>query len=695
MQFSDTRQPFKGIWGGVGLAAILLLSLVLRLTGIDWDGYYHLHPDERYIVWVGTTIEWPENWKTAFDPVQSTFNPFYWPPDAESKGIQVSRSEPRDFAYGHWPLYLGVAAGHLLVKCSTWAERLPESWTLLRDLCNASGRIEYTHLLVVGRALSALVDTVTVWLVFLIGRRLFNPLAGLIASAFLTLSVMNIQSAHFFITDPFLSAAVAASVYWMVRRVQSRRKWPGWIAGGMVGLAVGAKFSAIMLVLPLAIAIGWKRVPPVVALGGWKHKLGRLLLWLKRFAPEFATSLVVGLIVFALTNPFALLDNTCQLSMGPYEIPFIHFKIGEMTVNSCYLENIGTQGGMVRGSSRIPFTFQYIGTQPYGYFLGQMFKWGLGAPLTIVGFCGLLWGIWQALQTWPRRSLVVVLYWALPFFLVTGSFQVKFLRYLLPLTPFLAVLGAGWLVAKWPELASKERPRRRWKISDLASPLALAVTLGLTALWAIAFVGQYRAARHPWIEASTWIYENIPSGSTLANEHWDNALPLSLTSDDWKSSSPSFKDWQARWYYVEDPLRSVENRVSLSSELEQLAGTDYVILSSNRLYGVIPKIVWRLPESAAYYRLLFSGDLGFDLVYWNGRYPTLGSLSIQDDTFAWPHLKAPDGLAEWKPTRFSLNLGPADESFTVYDHPLVMIFENRGRLGAAEMEELILQEAGR
>jgi hypothetical protein len=39
-------------------------------------------------------------------------------------------------------------------------------------------------------------------------------------------------------------------------------------------------------------------------------------------------------------------------------------------------------------------------------------------------------------------------------------------------------------------------------------------------------------------------------------------------------------------------------------------------------------------------------------------------------------------------------LGPADESFTVYDHPLVLVFENRDRLSAEEMEMLIRAEAG-
>ena len=49
--------------------------------------------------------------------------------------------------------------------------------------------------------------------------------------------------------------------------------------------------------------------------------------------------------------------------------------------------------------------------------------------------------IWKRRETDPGEA--VLLAWALPFFIVTGSFQVKFLRYLLPLTPLLAIYAAG------------------------------------------------------------------------------------------------------------------------------------------------------------------------------------------------------------------------------------------------------------
>ena len=56
------------------------------------------------------------------------------------------------------------------------------------------------------------------------------------------------------------------------------------------------------------------------------------------------------------------------------------------------------------------------------------------------------------------------------------------------------------------------------------------LTIGATALWALAFVSIY-ARPHTRVTASEWIYDNVPAGSILAIEHWDDALPLGLRMD--------------------------------------------------------------------------------------------------------------------------------------------------------------------
>ena len=120
--------------------------------------------------------------------------------------------------------------------------------------------------------------------------------------------------------------------------------------------------------------------------------------------------------------------------------------------------------------------------------------------------------------------------------------------------------------------------------------------------------------------------------------------------------------------------------------LAQLAAGDYLIIASNRLYGVAPRLPARYPLTSLYYRALFDERLGFEVVAVARRYPTLGGWRIVDDPFAPAGVAAPS-LAEFSERDW--NWGAADESFTVYDHPLAMVFQNVKRLTAEEMWEAV------
>jgi hypothetical protein len=464
-----------------------------------------------------------------------------------------------------------------------------------------------------------------------------------------------------------------------------------------MGLAVGAKFSAIMLLIPLVLSLTWNRSAAVSVRGGsFRSVVAQGGRWLRRPVAEIALAVGAALTVFAVTNPFALLDNTCYSTWPGITLPLINVTVGPFTNHSCYLQNIATQSSMVRGNPGIPFTLQYVGTPAYVYFVDQMARWGLGLPLALVAFGGLLWSVWRF---GSRKSSCpggegVLLAWVLPFFLVTGGFQVKFLRYLLPLTPFLIVMGAGMLAAAGQHPGQAENqvagePRR----PGVVRAGIIVVVVALTSLWAVAFVNLYRVQEHPWIAASRWIRENVPGNSVVATEHWDHTLPIGLRPDEGAPPPQRLQSVVLQWYSVEDRWRSEEMRESLTTAAEQVAGSDYLILASNRLYGVIPRLPDRYPEAAAYYRLLMGGELGFELVYWNSRYPNLSSLALTNEPFTRPGLPVPTPIAAWQPAPITWTLGPADESLTVYDHPLVLIFENQERLTAAEIEALILAEA--
>ena len=58
----DTRripQTWQRVLIALFLVGLLTAAAVLRLTNINWDQYQHVHPDERFIVWVADSIDAP------------------------------------------------------------------------------------------------------------------------------------------------------------------------------------------------------------------------------------------------------------------------------------------------------------------------------------------------------------------------------------------------------------------------------------------------------------------------------------------------------------------------------------------------------------------------------------------------------------------------------------------------------------
>ncbi len=557
------------------LFLILTVSLTLRLYNINWDEFQHAHPDERWITMVAVKLRPPRNLPEAFNPRLSPLNPLY---DPETQ-------TPRSFAYGHLPLYILTTLAWLL---SALGKTLfPQSFLPLIT--------SYDYINLLGRVLSALFDTGTVGLIYLTGRKLYGERVGLWAAAFVALTVSHIQLAHYYAFDPVAAFFVVLSVYFSVKLAEGGSWKEALLAGAAAGLGVSSKFSAIPVTAAVAIAC-------LLAPGKGRFRFGLLIL-----------SALAAFLAFALTSPFALLDLRL------------------------YLIQIGEQGQMVRGILDYPYTRQYRGTVPFAYHIEQQLRWGMGWALGLASFIGFAWAVIRLLLRRSPPGEIAIMAWVLPYFLINGSFMVKFMRYMLPILPFLCLFGALFL----EHLSAKTR----------RLPLALLVLIP-TALWALAFVKGVYGHTHPWIEASRWIYRNIPPGSTIAVEHWDDELPKPLEDEPY----PGYR-------HLVLPLYEEDTREKFAIIKETLRQADYIVIASNRLYGSIPRLPFRYPMTTRYYELLFSEKLGFVKVAEFSSYPRLGPWVIPDDG--------------------------ADESFTVYDHPKPMIFKKIRDLTDEEWEKLL------
>lgn len=672
------------------LALILISGFAFRVWNLNFDQGIGSHPDERSTVcFHAIDIALPESWAQFLDPQSSPLNPLW----------NRHEQQPRSFTYGHFPLYLGVAMGHAFEGLAPLAGRLgvpAETLALMQR-----GARSCDALAVAGRLTIALLDSLTILLLFLLGRSLFGAGAGLLAAAFYAYTVQAIQLSHFFAMDPASTSFVVLAVLGGVAMMR-RQAWSVAAATGLAcGLAIASKFSALpVLAVPAVAAILFPMraracLQPTTLTA--QARPGEAALW--RVPALIALAWTVALLSFLVTSPYAILD------WGTFS-------------RAVLLE----QGQMVRGLADFPFTRQYRNTLPYLYFIQQQLQWGLGWPLGLVAFGGALYALWRLLATSLRLAIAPLLQrrrphrtawlsdanlgnllmwsWVLPYFLITGAFLAKFNRYMSPLLPFLVLWGAWLILVLWklgkpgPTLrhaAPQAPPGEALESGRLpvhcasdtsvqrsvltpASPVpriepgwlrpigrATALVLALTGLlgglgWSLAYVKGVYGSEHTWITASRWIYLNVPRDAVILWEQWDDPLPKTIPGEpgmDMHSRGLRHIDWGP---YEEDTA------AKYARMKQALAEADYVVYSSKRIYDSVDELPERYPMTNRYYAAMRDGRLGFELVQEVTSPPRLFGV-IFDDRHA-------------------------DESFSLYDHPQVSIYRKVRPLSDEAFAEL-------
>ncbi len=624
------------------LVLLVATGFIFRVWNINFDQGVGSHPDERSTVcFYAPTIQWPASSAQFWNPQQSPLNPLW-------DRVQQQR---RSFTYGHFPLYLGVGAGHLFHAIAPLAERLgvaPETVALLARADRACDGFA-----VAGRLTIALLDTATILLLFLLTRRLFGPAFGLLAAALYAFTAQAVQLSHFFAMDPASTTFTVLAVLGGVRMVQERRLRDAVFTGIGAGLAISSKFSALpVLAVPVTAAMLWFVVAAHDGVGEAARSRMRSLA-------GGVLALVVAAMAFALTSPYSVLDwqNFVQVTLVE-------------------------QGQMVRGVADFPFTRQYRNTTPYLYFIEQQVQWGMGRPLGLLAVAGTLvsaaWLIytfaalvfdwWRGrisrfASTSPALGMVLVWSWVIPYFGLTGAFLAKFNRYMSPVLPFAIVFGVAmlWLGGRWAHVAGDAIGWRR-RLGSLTQGAVVVVALGTlvsAVLWSTAYVNGVYGREHTWITASRWLYANAPRGSVILWELWDDALPKSIPGEpgmDMGTTGLSNTDWSP---YEEDTAEKYE---VLKQKLRE---ADFVVYSSKRIYDSVDELPERYPMTNLYYDAMWDGRLGYELA---------GEFTAPPTLFGW-----------------TFDDRHADESWSLYDHPQVTVFRKVRDLSDAEYDALFGQ----
>ena len=618
-------------WPFLLLVFILAVALALRLYGVNWDAGYGFHPDERDIYMRSGCMydlltEAPGHRQCGYVGGQPEAVP-----GLPSLGVALDAE--RSPLNPHW-FPLGSILIYVMVAFRFVVERFTD--------------ISALEMRYVGRPLSALADVGSVFMVYLLGRRMYGSAVGLLAAALTAVAVIHIQNSHFYRPETFSVFFTLATLWAMLQMVERKRLRDSALLGLLLGLALAPKVNVLPLVIPMALAYGY-RVLDLVE-GRWREISPQAV---QRVLPHALLAAGLPVAVFFATAPYALLD------------------FGE------FVGDLAAQANMARNAGLWPFTVQYIDTPPFLYQFQQTAVWGLGLPLGALAWAAIPFtAVLVLARPQSRRADLLVLAWVVPGLLFLETFEVRFQRYFFPLMPLMILMAARmlmWLVLLGRSLSSSQRSASAGRgiqapLGMLSVPhltlrwlpvlLVVAVT-GATAFYALAFERVY-AEDHPAIAASRWINQEVPKGTAIVSDnHWDEFIPELY----------SYAVWQ---FPVYDPDSS-EKMASLAGHL---AEAEYLVFYSNRPYGSVARVPDRYPLSSSYYRQLFQGTLGYRLERSFTSFPELLGVSFQDDPFGRAGLPRPEPSVPEETSFLTLNLGYADDNVVGYDHPRVLVFRN-------------------
>ena len=282
-------------------------------------------------------------------------------------------------------------------------------------------RLDPTEIYVVTRSAAAVLGVLGIVAVWWAGRRLWDDAAGVAAAAVIAFGFLPVTYSRIAVTDVGTIACVAVAL-WAAVRVHEEGRLVHWIAGGAAaGLAIGFKYTAGLVVLPLVAAavahtVRVRRPPAGLVAAG-----------------------LAAALAFGVTNPYFFL-----------ELEDARRQLRAQAETAGDFGKVGHEGSAV------------------GYYLGSL-TWAIGWVAALAALAGAV-----LLARRDRMRALLLLLFPLALFLYL-SLQARFFsRWLLPAYPALALL-AGYAVSRAREALVVPASRRRGAAAAILAVLVAAL----------------------------------------------------------------------------------------------------------------------------------------------------------------------------------------------------------------------------
>ena len=652
---------------------ILIIASLLRFYNLLHDSPYFFNPDERNMAIAISRFRLPKDFTkipSCLIREASRINikqqDSSTPPEEDKCNLN-----PHFFSYGQFPLYLAYISDQTVKKVSSLFLFLVPSPTVKTGL-----ETDFPSAIFWLRFYSFLSSTLIVWIVYKITEKLTRSnFFSLLASLFTAFTPGLIQAAHFGTTESLLTFFFVSSVYFAFNffektKTRSAMKFLKTkiidilIISVIIGLSFGTKFTGIMFMAPPFIALLIKVFNP-------DHKKN----WLKWTAVYTSIALFIALfslVITILSSPYNLIEYPS----------FISAVFG-------YEKDVAT------GRYEAFYTRQFINTTPVLFQINKIFPYTLGLPILITGSLGLLLLNLQLIMSFARfihqivRKLIksrrnkkirivilnselislVIIPSILIYFVPNAFLYAKWTRFMTPLLPFFSIFAAFalfqiYLPFRSNENDSQEYYRRSEIFSSKFKFYILAFAFCTPAILpGIAYMSIY-VNQDSRVQSSYAIYKEIPNNSYILSET-ANVIDIPVGIPNMNIPPRNYTVISFDFYNL-DEVPSLFN--DLTMHLEK---ADYILIPSRRIFANYLLFPRKFPLVTKYYQLLFSGQLGFAKI---------------DEISSFPQISL--GNLKWEFPDEN-----AEETWTVFDHPVIRIYKKTKSLTRNDYRNLLLSNS--
>jgi 4-amino-4-deoxy-L-arabinose transferase-like glycosyltransferase len=315
-----------------------------------------------------------------------------------------------------------------------------------------------TIFFLIGRLTAASLGTASIYLIYLIASKSYNKNTGLICSAIFAFLPLAVEYSHYAVVDTPLVFMILLSLFFILNIFLRGGVKNYLLSGFFTGLAIGTKYPAVFLILPLLLSH---------LLVTDKKGFFRII-----FSPRLILCLTLVLAGFFMACPYAFLDFPKFFSDARGQI--LAAKVG---------------------------WFGWENANPYFYHLTQNLKNGMSLPLLVFSMFGLLYAAIKR-----KKADLVLLSFPIAYFFSIGLDKNIYPRFMLPVLPFLALFSGRLLsdIQNWLKGRKGEFVFSGLFILILITPVYTSITIDLNL-----------SLPNTMTLSKEWVEKNIPAGSKI------------------------------------------------------------------------------------------------------------------------------------------------------------------------------------